>query len=76
MTVTEAIVNIKDRALFEQISVSILREIKPEYINIIHGGVNEKGETIASPLDAFHKINDNEFVLIEITTDDTNIKKK
>lgn len=76
MTVTEAIVNIRDRALFEQISVSILRERIPEYINIIHGGVNGKGETITSPLDAFHKINEDEFVLIEITTDDTNIKKK
>jgi hypothetical protein len=74
--VTKAISEITDRALFEQISVDILRHKDEKYFNTIHGGVNEKGETITSPLDAFHKIGETEFVLIEVTTNDTNLNQK
>ena len=54
MTVTDKIRNITDRGLFEKIVIDILREFRPEYRNIIHTGINAKGETVSSPLDAFH----------------------
>jgi hypothetical protein len=76
MTVLEKIKNITDRGLFEKICVDILRIIRPEYSNIIHGGLNEKGEPVPSPLDAFHNYDDGNFVLVEVTSDDSNLRKK
>ncbi|MNK42080.1 hypothetical protein D3C87_607610 [compost metagenome] len=76
MTVLEQIKNITDRGLFEKICVDILRNIRPEYANIIHGGLNEKGEPVPSPLDAFHCDQNGNFVLIEVTSDDSNLRRK
>ncbi|KIA96189.1 hypothetical protein OC25_03655 [Pedobacter kyungheensis] len=76
MTVLDQIKNITDRGLFEKICVDILRNIRPEYANIIHGGLNEKGEPVPSPLDAFHCDQNGNFVLIEVTSDDSNLRRK
>jgi energy-coupling factor transporter ATP-binding protein EcfA2 len=76
MTVATHLSNITDRGKFERLAIDTLRGIRPEYVNIIHGGVNAQGETISSPLDAFHKLPNDDFVLFEVTTDDTDLRKK
>jgi len=70
MTIAEIIENITDRAVFEKIVIDILRDKEPLYWNTIHEGINSKGETITSPLDAFHKLPNGDFVLFEVTTTD------
>ncbi|REG99147.1 hypothetical protein [Flavobacterium aquicola] len=76
MTTSEKLKNITDRALFERIAASILRVKFPQLANLIEAGVNEKGETIKSPVDGFSKSSNDEFCYIEYTTDDSNLKEK
>ncbi|WP_316795305.1 ATP-binding protein [Pedobacter agri] len=76
MNIVEKIKNINDRGLLERISIDILRQLRPEYANIIHGGINSQGETIVSPLDAFLQLPNGDFVLFEVSSDDSNLRKK
>jgi hypothetical protein len=76
MVIASHIMNITDRGRFERLSIDILRVVRPEYVNVIHGGINAQGETINSPLDAFHKLPNGDFVLFEVTTDDSDLKRK
>lgn len=76
MTIAETIAKITDRSLFEKIVVDSLRVLRPELATIIHNGINAKGETVISPLDAFQRLASGDFALVEVTTDDTGLRNK
>lgn len=48
----EALAAITDAGLFERLSTAILREAEPACKGLVHPGVNAKGQTIKSPVDA------------------------
>lgn len=76
MTTAERLRNITDRALFERIANSVLRLKYPALSNLIEGGLNESGETVKGALDSFCNIGNNNFVFIEHTTNDSNLRAK
>lgn len=76
MKTAEILKNLTDRALYEQISNSILRLKFPVLENLIEGGLNEQGETVKGRLDSFCKIDDSHYALIEHTTNDSNLEAK
>lgn len=43
---------ITDSGLFERLATAILREAEPACKNLVHTGVNAKGQTVKSPVDA------------------------
>lgn len=76
MTTAESLKSITDRAKFEKIANAILRIRYPNLANLIASGLNEKNETVKSPLDAFAAIGKNQYAYIEHTTDDSDLEKK
>jgi hypothetical protein len=76
MTTREALKSITDRALFERLGTAVLRLKFPQLENLIASGLNEKGETIKDPIDAFVQINKNHLAWAAYTTNDSNLKRK
>jgi hypothetical protein len=76
MTTAEHLNSITDRAKFEVIANAYLRERFPDLVNLIANGINLKGETVKGKPDSFTKLNSNHFVLVEHTTNDSNLEKK
>ncbi len=50
-TTSQALATIRDPALFERLATAILREANPNYISLVHSGMNVAGKTIKSPVD-------------------------
>lgn len=76
MTTAEILKAITDRSKFEKIGSDILRRKYPELKDLIEAGLNEKGESVRSPVDAFAPIKKDLYGYIEYTTDDSNLEKK
>lgn len=76
MTTAEQLQQLTDRAGYERIANGYLRSQFPRIRHLIESGLNEKGESVRSPLDAFCHASGNHFVLIEHTTDDSSLEKK
>lgn len=76
MTTAERLQRMTDRAAYEKVANSYLRTRFPAIRHLIESGLNEKGESVKSPLDAFCHAGNNHFVLVEHTTDDTSLEKK
>lgn len=71
MTTAEQLNSITDRAKFERIASDILRERNPDLKDLIESGLNKKGESRKSPVDAFVQMKRNLYAYIEYTTEDT-----
>jgi len=76
MTTREILKAITDRALFERLGTAVLRLKFPLLENLIASGVNEKGETIKDPIDAFAQTDKNQLAWVAYTTNDSNLKRK
>ncbi len=76
MTTAEHLKAITDRAKFERIANAILRIKYPVLEDLIESGINEKGETIKDPVDAFVQISKTQYGYIEHTTNDSNLERK
>lgn len=70
MTTAEHLNAITDRAKFERIASDILRERNPELRDLIESGLNKKGESRKSLVDAFVQVKKNLYGYIEYTTQD------
>lgn len=76
MTTAERLKSITDRSLFERLAGRVLALKEPELANLVATGINEKGETRKSPVDAFNKISEGKYVYVEYTTDDSDLERK
>jgi hypothetical protein len=76
MTLAEKIMKMTDRAQYERLANMVLRQKYPDLANLIAGGINEKGETVKGKLDAFILVADQHYILVEHTTNDSNLESK
>lgn len=70
MTTAEQLQGMTNRSQYERIANSYLRSTVPSVGHLVESGINEKGESVKSPLDAFCQVDGNQFVLVEHTTSD------